>query len=602
MSNRNKQDFFRGDVYDLIELQQLLAGPHKIIFKGTSPYQNVLLIETMNIRLYQNNQLKWNSMDERIYHEALVHPSMSLSERHDRILIIGDESGFALREVLKYPCINHVSLVPLSPETLLASKNTPEVIQLNDGSFSDKRVQISNSNIYDFLMTEEQKFDVIIAILPYPETEEQSLFFTQEFFLQLSNQLTDSGLMVCTSSSPKDTPLEYWSISKTLESVHFYNLNYHVNVPWFGDCGFHLAGKKPLRWSEEKKIDVPNRSLPDNLKPWFTFSEQIMSFKKKAIVNSLASLSLHKLSSSSEAATPPAEQEADVVPEELKELQHLLSNPHRILYEGGKEGDHVLVLETTDVRLYLDKQLQFSSLDEEIYHEALVHPALSMLQKRDRILIAGGGDGFAIREVLKYHDVKHIDLVDLDPLMLEMASNIPAVVSLNKSALHDERVSIHQQDIQVFQRNQKDLYDVIIVDLPDPGDEILSSLYTVEFFKELSNLLTEDGILVCQSHSPEYAPLVYWSIGLTLKGTGMHVQSYHINVPSFGDWGFHLAAKKPLAVDDIKLSIPNTTTLPEDLSTLFVFSPMVQSVLEEAQINKLSNLKLHEFYRKELTQ
>ncbi|EKN71102.1 spermidine synthase [Schinkia azotoformans] len=599
MSNNNNQDSFRGDIYDLIELQQLLAGPHKIIFKGASPYQNVLLIETMNIRLYQNNELKWNSMDERIFHEALVHPSMLLSERHDRILIIGDESGLALREVLKYPSVNHVNLVALSPEILLAAKNTPEIIELNEGSFSDKRVQISDTNIDDVLMTEKQKFDVIIAILP----EEESLFFTQEFFLQLSNQLTDSGLMVCTSSSPKDASLEYWSISKTLESVPLYNLNYHVHVPWFGDCGFHLAGKKPLRWSEEKKIDVPNRSLPNNLMPWFIFSEQVMSFKNKAIVivNSLDSLSLRKLSSSSEASTTPAEQEADVDPEELKELHHLLSNPHRILYEGI-EGDHVLVLETTDVRLYLDKQLQFSSLDEEFYHEALVHPALSISQKRDSILIVGGGDGLAIREVLKYPDVKHIDLVDLDPLMLDMASNISAVVSLNKSALHDKRVFIHQQDIQVFQRNQKDQYDVIIVDLPDPGDEVLSRLYTVEFFKELLNLLTEDGILVCQSHSPEYAPLVYWSIGLTLMETGMHVQSYHINVPSFGDWGFHLAAKKPLAVDDIKLTIPNTTTLPEDLSTLFVFSPMLQSVLMEAQINSLSDLKLHEIYRQEFSQ
>jgi predicted membrane-bound spermidine synthase len=309
------------------------------------------------------------------------------------------------------------------------------------------------------------------------------------------------------------------------------------------------------------------------------------------MVNSIRSLNFQTLIS----ANSKDIQDQD----ETKELRHLLSNPHRLLYESGTKGDCVKVLETSDVRLYLDKQLQFSSLDEQIYHEALVHPALSMVQKRERILIAGGGDGFAIREVLKYPDVKHIDLVDLDPLMIHMASNIPKVANLNQRALHDKRVSVHQKDIQVFQKEQKEPYDVIIVDLPDPGDEILSRLYTVEFFKKLSNLLTKDGILVCQSHSPEYAPFVYWSIGLSLKGTGMHVRSYHTEVPSFGDWGFHLASKKPLHLHNRKVAIPYQT-LPNDLSTLFVFPSKFRSVQENSHMNTLSNLKLHEIYNQEL--
>jgi predicted membrane-bound spermidine synthase len=222
-----------------------------------------------------------------------------------------------------------------------------------------------------------------------------------------------------------------------------------------------------------------------------------------------------------------------------------------------------------------------------------------MVQKRERVLIAGGGDGFAIREVLKYPDVKHIDLVDLDPLMIHMARNIPKVANLNQRALHDRRVSVHQKDIQVFQKEQTEPYDVIIVDLPDPGDELLSRLYTVEFFKKLSNLLTKDGILVCQSHSPEYAPFVYWSIGLSLKGTGMHVRSYHTEVPSFGDWGFHIASKKPLYLPNRKVAVPYQT-LPEDLSTLFVFPSKFRSVRENSHMNTLSNLKLHEIYKQEL--
>jgi predicted membrane-bound spermidine synthase len=588
LSTSQNHDTFRGDVYDLIELQQLLMGPHQVIFEGKSPFQDVLLLETKNIRLYWNDQLVWNSMDERIYHEALVHPAFVLADKHERVLIIGDECGLALREALKYPNVSHVSLVSLSPATLTAAQKTPEISEINEGSFYDKRVQIIQSSMHDFLKAEKQHFDVIIANFLEPETRALSTMFTKEFFKKLSNLLTNDGILVANSASPEDSPLVFWSIDKTIKSASLQTLSYHVNVPWFGDCGFHLAGKKQLKWSNQKKIDVQNRSLPENLKTWFTFSQRVMSVKNQAIVNSVNSLRLSKF-------LPNKEQD----PEDTKELRHLLSNSHRLLYEGGNRGDSVKVLETSDVRLYLDKQLQFSSLDEKIYHEALVHPAFSMVKKRDRVLIAGGGDGFAIREVLKYPDVKHIDLVDLDPLMIHMARNIHKVASLNKRALHDMRVSVHQKDIQVFQKEQKEPYDVIIVDLPDPGDEILSRLYTVEFFSQLTNLLTDDGILVCQSHSPEYAPFVYWSIGLSLKGTGMNIRSYHTEVPSFGDWGFHLASKKPLQMMKRKVLVP-CQTLPEDLSTLFVFPSKYRSVRENTHMNTLSNLKLHEIYKQEL--
>jgi predicted membrane-bound spermidine synthase len=599
LSTSDKHASFRGDVYDLIELEQLLKGPHQVLFEGKSPYQDVLLIETKNIRLYRNDQLVWNSLDERIYHEALVHPAFVLSEEHKRVLIIGDECGLALREVLKYPDVSHVSHVSLSPESLIAAQKTPEISEMNENSFLDSRVQIVQSNIYDFLLTVQHQFDVIIANFPDPETKEISKLYTKEFLKKLSNLLTYDGILVTNSASPEDTPLVFWSIDKTLQNASLHTLNYHVNVPWFGECGFHLAGKKQLLWNGGKKIDVPTASLPKNLKPWFTFSQQWRSVKKQAVVNSLNSLRLYKLYSENSAPSKRSIPNKVQEPEDLKELYHLLSNSHQVLYESGNKGDHVRVLETSDVRLYLDKQLQFSSLDEQIYHEALVHPALSMVQKRDRVLIAGGGDGFAIREVLKYPDVKHIDLVDLDPLMIHIARNIPKVASLNGRALHDKRVSVHQKDIQVFQKEQKERYDVIIVDLPDPGDEILSRLYTVEFFSKLSNLLTEDGILVCQSHSPEYAPFVYWSIGLSLKGTGMQIRSYHTEVPSFGDWGFHLASKKQLKLQHRKVFVPYQT-LPEDLSSLFVFPSKYRSVRENTHMNTLSNLKLHEIYQQEL--
>jgi len=604
-------DSYRGDIYDWIEMQQLLKGPHRIVYEGASPYQSILLIESKNIRLYRNHQLQLHSLYERIYHEALVHPSMLLAASHDRVLIIGEETGCAIREVLKYPGVHHVSLIPYSLETLYAAQHIPEMTELNEGCFLDERVHIHASNIDEFVKNAPQPFDVIIIDLPDPTTEETSRLYTMEFFQQLSTVLTNDGILVCRSSSSEAAPLIFWSIEKTIESASFHTLSYHVDVSWFRDCGFHLAKKHDFSWGNSRKVTVPHYSLPDDLTPWFTFSPQVLSVREQAVANSLNCLFLHKFYAASIVDTVPAEGRSvfydiqhrdplqDAIKMERTELHHLLSKPHRILYEGAVEEDHVLVVETLDQRLYLDKQLQFSSLDEQMYHEALVHPALAMVSKRDRILIVGGGDGLAIREILKYPDAGHIDLVDLDPLILQLAKSDPTVVALNNGALHDKRVSIHQQDIQVFIEEKRPPYDVIIVDLPDPGDEGLSRLYTVELIEKLSDFLSEDGILVCQSHSPEYAPLVYWSIGVTLKTSGLHILSYHTKVYSFGDWGFHLAAKKPLLWEKKHISVPNHT-LPKDLSSWFDFPENVRSVFTDAQANTLSNLVLHQLYSQEL--
>ncbi|MFP3416358.1 spermidine synthase, partial [Bacillus sp. SIMBA_074] len=83
-----------------------------------------------------------------------------------------------------------------------------------------------------------------------------------------------------------------------------------------------------------------------------------------------------------------------------------------------------------------------------------------------------------------------------------------------------------------------------------------STLYTTEFFQRLAAQLSDDGVMVCQSFSPEDAPTVYWSIELSLKAAGLHTQSYHCLVPSFGDWGFHLAAPKPLIRKTDSIPVP----------------------------------------------
>jgi spermidine synthase len=281
---------------------------------------------------------------------------------------------------------------------------------------------------------------------------------------------------------------------------------------------------------------------------------------------------------------------------DLVTLKHLLQRKPKIFYKGKSRYQNIVLLETKDVRLYLDNQLQFSSVDERFYHEALVHPGMTMSPSRRNILILGGGDGLAVREVLKYKDVEKVDLVELDPAIIKIAKRKP-VSLLNKRSLFDKRVKVHQQDARIFlasKANSKS-YNVIIVDFPDPSDKVLSKLYTKEFFQRIAKLLTPDGIIVIQSSSTEDMPRVYWSIYHTLKSAGMFTKSYFAYVPSFGDWGFQIASFKPLFPGRKKVWV-QSQTLPKNLSTLF---KLPEEVLEEknyASANSLKNLRLYKYY------
>jgi spermidine synthase len=277
------------------------------------------------------------------------------------------------------------------------------------------------------------------------------------------------------------------------------------------------------------------------------------------------------------------------------ELKEILAGPHRVVCRGSSPYQEVLLVEAPDVRMYLDQQLQFSSLDERCYHEALVHPVMTMAPARDRILILGGGDGLAMREVLKYSDVRHADLVDIDPLVLSIATEVPEVAALNEGALLDPRVRVHPEDAVAYVAQEQAPYNVIIVDFPDPADEVISRLYTTEVFRQTAGLLAPDGILVCQSYSPEEAPLVFWSIGQTLQSAGLQTLSYHLELTSFGDWGFHLAGFTAPVWSDGAIAVPHRT-MPHSLAPWFEFEEEVASLQPVAEVNSLDGLILHEYY------
>jgi spermidine synthase len=281
------------------------------------------------------------------------------------------------------------------------------------------------------------------------------------------------------------------------------------------------------------------------------------------------------------------------------ELKEILAGPHRIVCRGSSPYQEVLLVQSPDVRLYLDQQLQFSSLDERCYHEALVHPMMTIAPARGRVLVLGGGDALAVREVLKYSDVQHVDLVEIDPLVVSLATELPEILVLNEGALADPRVQVHVQDAAEFVAMQHPPYDVIIIDFPDPADEVISRLYTQELFQQVAQHLTPDGLLVCQSYSPEEAPMVFWSIGRTLEAAGLQILSYHEELHSFGDWGFHMGGFTAPVWRGERVTVPYRT-LPEDLTRWFSFEEEVAEVQPMVEANSLERLILHEYYHDEV--
>jgi spermidine synthase len=197
-----------------------------------------------------------------------------------------------------------------------------------------------------------------------------------------------------------------------------------------------------------------------------------------------------------------------------------------------------------DIRLFLNQNLQFSSKDEYRYHEALVHPGLAALPGARRVLVLGGGDGFAIREILRYPQIQSVTLVDLDPAMTTLFSTAPLLTALNGNVLNDGRVTIVNDDAGRWLEEHAEVFDFVVADFPDPSNFALGKLYSTGFYRLLLRHLAPGGRLVVQATSPYYARRSFWSIVATLEAVGFKTAPYHALVPSFGEWGYVLAGRE----------------------------------------------------------
>ncbi len=237
-------------------------------------------------------------------------------------------------------------------------------------------------------------------------------------------------------------------------------------------------------------------------------------------------------------------------------------------------------------RLFLNGNLQFHSRDEYRYHEALVHPAMAAQGAPRRVLVLGGGDGMAVREILKYPSVQQVTLVELDPLMTGLFSSNPKLAALNGHSLSSPKLTIVNADAFGWLEQHDGVFDVIVIDFPDPSNFALGKLYTTSFYELVDQHLSASGYAVVQTTSPLIARRSFWTVVGTLEAVGLRTTPYHAHVPSFGEWGFVLASRRPFRrptqfPDGLRFvsagSLPALLDFPPDMARL------------PTEVNRLSN-------------
>jgi spermidine synthase len=202
---------------------------------------------------------------------------------------------------------------------------------------------------------------------------------------------------------------------------------------------------------------------------------------------------------------------------------------------------------TFGLTLLLDGKIQSTQVDEFIYHEALVHPAMVSHRAPKSVFIAGGGEGATLREVLRYDTIEKAVMVDLDAEVVDICrKHMP---TWNQGAFEDPRVLLIHEDARTVLETDNATYDVIICDLSEPVDDGPSyMLFTKEFYELCKQRLNPGGVMVTQSGCPSFIySLSFHSVTATLKSVFSGAFPYLAFIPSFAsNWGFTLAGEAGL--------------------------------------------------------
>ncbi len=282
----------------------------------------------------------------------------------------------------------------------------------------------------------------------------------------------------------------------------------------------------------------------------------------------------------------------------------------QIVFEYQSKYQKLIITQwKNDFWLYINGHQQFSTRDEELYHEPLVHPVMRLSPSPQNVLVMGGGDGLAVREILKYPEVKKITLVDLDPAMTKLAKTHPVLVAANDSSFYDKKLKIYNQDAYKFLSDTRDYFDIIIIDLPDPRSVELNRLYSKEFYTLCYKQLRPQGLLITQSGSPYYGSRAFECIRRTVQAADFEVIQIHNQILTMGQWGWTIGSKS-LKTNRLKTALRNlsfegiaTRWINQDAMLMMTSFGKKDYFLDEVkgkvEVNTVHNPVLYKYYLNE---
>lgn len=277
----------------------------------------------------------------------------------------------------------------------------------------------------------------------------------------------------------------------------------------------------------------------------------------------------------------------------------------KVVFEERSKYQKITITQSRgDFWLFINGNQQLSTIDEVMYHEPLVHPVMRLSKDPRNILVMGGGDGGAVREVLKYDNVESITLVDLDPLMTDLGQNNDLLVGMNQNSLNHDKVNIINEDGFNYLEDNKEYYDVIIIDLPDPKTIELGRLYSFEFYKLCYKRLRPNGLIITQAGSPYYAARAFNCIDTTFQAAGFTTAPLHNQVVTLGEWGWVLGAKE-VEASTLKEALQNLSF--SDIETKWINKEAMTLITSfgkrafpddslQVEVNRIHNPVLYKYY------
>ncbi|MDK2919101.1 MAG: spermidine synthase [Candidatus Petromonas sp.] len=233
------------------------------------------------------------------------------------------------------------------------------------------------------------------------------------------------------------------------------------------------------------------------------------------------------------------------------------------LFSDKSDFQRIDILKTYEYGnlMTLDGLVMVTEKDEFVYHDMIVHPSMAINPDIKNVLVIGGGDGGTVRELMKYPSIEHVDMVEIDRMVVEASRKYFPAISCE---LDNEKVTVLYEDGIKFVRDKEDVYDLILIDSTDPigpGE----GLFTTEFYNDCYRALKENGILVNQNETPIYDNFFEVGISSNIKLKKMFpiVKAYQASIPTYpgGYWLFNFASKKYDPINDLKADRWNSLEL-----------------------------------------